>query len=414
MVTFASVVLWSQLGAGGGCTPLHEAAYTGDVPRIQALLAGRMLGLVPGLGADTLDLPGAEGRCASRTPLMVAAEAGQRGAVEELVARGADTSVRVDDPALGPVTAWCLAVMSGHASAAATLSTRAPLAACLEDAELIFAARFGFDAELRYRLNAHPTQKALAYALNASIGRRELDRARPELIRQLDDLHDIEAVKTAIKRADLVSLGQLSAAGARSSNQVVFRLLSPNDSDNERAVMLRALYGLTRPSTGQLSYMAWDALSRDRLQTLEALAESNVSLGFPDELGWAAPDDGALTVALKSRDPVQAVRLLVELGVPIATGHAVARVADESGDCEIVELLSRAGAELNQVDARCLTPLDFARLHHHGRLIEALERAVKNHPRLANPREDCRSTAESDPHERTPLKCEPVPRRIVY
>lgn len=410
MVTFASVLLWSQLGASGGCTPLHEAAYSGDVPRIRALLAGRMLGLAPGLGAGSLDLPGSDGRCAFRTPLMVAVEAGQREAVDELVARGADTSMLVDDPDLGPTSAWCLAVMTGHASAAAALvSSRAPPAACLEDAELILAARVGFDAELRYRLQAHPTQKALAYALNVSIGRRELDQARPELIRQLDDPYDLEAVKTAIKRADLLSLEQLATGGARSPNQSVFRLLSAKDTDQERAAMLRALYGLARPSTGQLSYMAWEALTRDRLETLEALSESNVSLSPLSGTEWAMADEQALGVALSSRSPVRAVRALIALGVPIATGHAVARVAVEGGDCEVAEALSQAGAELNQVDHNCLTPLELARSNGHRRLAEALERAVEHHPRLGSARAWCKGTVEHDPLERGELRC-PISR----
>ncbi len=144
-----------------GCGPLLDAVEAGDVARTLGALA-----------AGDVDQAG-EGRCARRTPLLLAAERGHLELVEALLARGADVDFTVVDrrSALpGRVTAECLARANGHQAVAALLRRRgahdttdgcrgrALLVAALRAAD---AAQLGEARRAGYRLALEQVREAL-------------------------------------------------------------------------------------------------------------------------------------------------------------------------------------------------------------------------------------------------------------
>ena len=138
-----------------GCGPLLDAVEAGDVARTLGALA-----------AGDVDQVG-EGRCARRTPLLLAAERGHLELVEALLARGADVDFTVVDrrSALpGRVTAECLARANGHQAVAALRAADA--------AQLGEARRAGYRLALeqvREALTATDCGARAAYCIELSL-----------------------------------------------------------------------------------------------------------------------------------------------------------------------------------------------------------------------------------------------------
>src|SRR5437879_5162176 len=80
----------------------------------------------------------------------------------------------------------------------------------VETATLSSSVRTGTAQDVQFQLRTDPTQAALAYALDESVGNPLMDPVRPELLARLTDKRNLKAVYTAVQKADDVSLRQLA------------------------------------------------------------------------------------------------------------------------------------------------------------------------------------------------------------
>jgi ankyrin repeat protein len=335
---------------------LFPAAQAGDTGKIEQLLAS-------GLDVNARNEE-------NDTPLLVAAKHGRTEAVKLLLEKGADVEARND----ARMTALTAAAAKGAVDAVKALAARGAdvnhktadgsgalaLAAANGHPETV-QALLDAGADVRARTNSGKTALAVAagagntaaakllIARGAQLDARDLDGATPL----------IEAARRG--RSEMVGLLMSHGASVKmkSGREVDARLLAAvlaNDLKAASDALAQGAEVNASEESGDTALTPAAALGRTKLLTLLLDAGANVHVRNGN-------DDFPLLQAARSGKP-EAVRLLMDRGAnPDAKdkeGNSALSVAAEGGHADVVQLLIAGKADVHTRNTEGKTPLILA------------------------------------------------------